>query len=406
MKKNIHDLIDPAMQYLKANQYSGGTQENYCRIWKRFAQYCEASGHLFPDFGDVAGYLDYEGVASDDSRNWQRFKKRAIMCLFDLDQKGEFPRQYSREKIIMPTRFIEVRERYTAWLAPRGLNPKTINGKRIFAKKFLQFLDESDIEELGSLNSNHVYAYLSCFEGCTSMAKSAHLFFLREFLKFLVEEYSLDPMLATLFPVILVNRNDVIPSTYGREELKRVLETLDRDSSNSRRDRAIILLAMQLGIRVGDIRRLKRDQIDWRLHRIVFEQQKTGRQVNLPLLDECMYAILDYLKNERPQSYDPHIFLRSRAPYKPYAEAEAFHRVIDMCYKRAGVDTSAKHRGMHSVRHSVALNMLLSGTPYPVITGVLGHESTNTTKVYLRADVEHLRQISLEVPYVCEADCD
>ena len=43
--------------------------------------------------------------------------------------------------------------------------------------------------------------------------------------------------------------------------------------------------------------------------------------------------------------------------------------------------------------------MLLSGTPYPAVTGVLGHENSNTTKLYLRMDVALLRPLCLEVPH-------
>ena len=64
----------------------------------------------------------------------------------------------------------------------------------------------------------------------------------------------------------------------------------------------------------------------------------------------------------------------------------------------AGVETAGKHRGMHSLRHSAATNMLSGGTPYPTISSVLGHSSVNVTKRYLSIDVESLRPLALEVP--------
>jgi integrase len=53
---------------------------------------------------------------------------------------------------------------------------------------------------------------------------------------------------------------------------------------------------------------------------------------------------------------------------------------------------------MHSMRHSAATNMLAEGTPYPTISAVLGHSSTNVTRRHLSIDVESLRCLALEVP--------
>lgn len=51
------------------------------------------------------------------------------------------------------------------------------------------------------------------------------------------------------------------------------------------------------------------------------------------------------------------------------------------------------------MRHSLASNLLKNNTPYPVITGILGHENTSTTRMYLAIDIEQLRSLALEVPY-------
>jgi integrase len=161
------------------------------------------------------------------------------------------------------------------------------------------------------------------------------------------------------------------------------------------------MLAVQLGMRVGDIRNLQFENIDWRLKTVTLIQEKTKKALQLPLPDECFFALLDYLKNERPECDSTHIFVRSRAPYQAYSSSNAFHYLISACFARADVDTNNKHKGLHSLRHSSAVNLLFNDTPYPVISGILGHDSTNTTKRYLRMDVKHLRQLALEVPHVC-----
>ncbi len=166
-----------------------------------------------------------------------------------------------------------------------------------------------------------------------------------------------------------------------------------------KRDRAMLLLAAVLGMRAGDIRALRLEDIDWRAHEVRFTQSKTGRPVRLPLPEEVILALADYLRNERPQSVNDHVFLHHRAPHDSFGgRSNSFHDVVTAAFGRASVDTSGKHHGMHSLRHSAATNMLSGDTPYPVISGILGHSNANTTRKYMAIDVGKLRCLCLEVP--------
>jgi site-specific recombinase XerD len=124
-------------------------------------------------------------------------------------------------------------------------------------------------------------------------------------------------------------------------------------------------------------------------------------RLSLHLHEECALAIIDYLKNERPESSDGHIFLECVAPYRPLAKARTHHDVFSDGFARAGVDTTGKHHGAHAARHSLAVSMLSAKTPLPVITGILGHKSSNTTMRYLKVEAESPRPLSLEVPDGC-----
>ena len=109
--------------------------------------------------------------------------------------------------------------------------------------------------------------------------------------------------------------------------------------------------------------------------------------------------MIDYIRNGRPASKLSYIFLRQRAPYGPYASNNSFHYMITRYMKIAEISFSGRKHGLHSMRHSLASNLLKNNTPYPVITGILGHENTNTTRLYLSIDIEQLRSLALEVPY-------
>jgi len=67
------------------------------------------------------------------------------------------------------------------------------------------------------------------------------------------------------------------------------------------------------------------------------------------------------------------------------------------------VDTSGKHHGPHSLRHSLASAMLKSGSMMPVISESLGHRSTQTTLAYLKIDIRSLLKCALPVPEIADS---
>jgi integrase/recombinase XerD len=301
-------------------------------------------------------------------------------------------------RVETPACFERVHREWMERMSGRGLAAGTLRGKEGSSRRFLAWLAATGVAEVSALRTGDVFAYLAGHARLAASTRSELLFFLREYLGFLVACCGVDPALAGLFPVILVNKDEVLPSVFTPAEVRRMLAALDQAGGCARRDRAVVLLAVQLGLRAGDIKGLRFEHIDWRLARLSLVQAKTGVRVDLPLPDECLFALLDYWRNERPCSDDPHVFLKSRPPGGPLGRSDTFHQLVSGCFARAGVDVAGRHHGLHSLRHSVAVSMLSGGTPYPVVGGVLGHASADTTRRYLRVDVERLRPLCLEVP--------
>ena len=140
------------------------------------------------------------------------------------------------------------------------------------------------------------------------------------------------------------------------------------------------------------------ENIRWDINQIEYIQQKTKNPICLPLLENIKYALLDYLKNSRPQSISLNIFVRHRAPFTPFSDKNPFYVLINKYINKADIKTAGKKHGLHSMRHSLASNLLSENIPIPVITAILGHKSSDTTNMYLRIDTGKLRSVSLEVP--------
>ena len=158
-----------------------------------------------------------------------------------------------------------------------------------------------------------------------------------------------------------------------------------------------MLLASLLGLRSGDIKGLRLDQIDWANRRLSVAQHKTGRRLDLPLPEECAFAIIDYWKNERPEVGDPHVFLRHRAPLQPPVAGNHFHQVVAGGFARAGSrypgGTGDCMRCVIPQWSGCSIRDCVSGDRRGA-----GARRREHHPPYLRVDVAHLRPLALEVP--------
>ena len=186
-----------------------------------------------------------------------------------------------------------------------------------------------------------------------------------------------------------------VQRVWTKEEIKNLLNSVPRFDSKGKRDFAILLLMIRYGIRVGDIVNLKMTDIDWEAMNIRFFQSKTSGMNILPITDDVGWALSDWITNARPkQASTSHIFTRLTAPY---CEMRSLDAVFKNCMANAGIPRSNYGKnGPHSLRHALASNMLAGEVPLPVITAILGHSSSTSTKVYLHADIEGLRQCALD----------
>jgi integrase len=392
----VEELAAQAAAFMVGTGYSPGSRASYQRVWDQFGEYCAESGGRHPDREAAARFCAAAGA--DGVEQWQVFYRRAVSCLFDVAETGRFALRAGRGRIPVPEVFRAELEAYASSLAGRGLAVATLRAKAGMLRRFLAFLAGLGVENLTALSVVEVSAYVRSLAPMAASSRAGQLYFLREYLRFAVSEHGAACALGAMFPVIVTDRDAVLPSVYRPGEVAGALLEAGNRSESPLRDRAVMLLASLLGLRSGDIKGLRFDQIDWANRRLSLVQRKTGRRLDLPLLDECALAIIDYWKNERPKVDDPEVFLRHKAPHQPPVANNHFHQVAAGCFARAGIEVLGRHRGLHALRHSVAVGMLEAGTPYPVIGAVLGHADANTTRRYLRVDVAHLRPLALEVP--------
>lgn len=194
-------------------------------------------------------------------------------------------------------------------------------------------------------------------------------------------------------------RKKKIPSVYTRDEVERIISVIDKNSPQGKRDYAMVLLATRYGLRISDIIGLRFCNLDWERNRISLVQKKTARKVVLPLSEEVGCAIIEYIKYGRPTIDSPFIFLTAQAPYKELG-SNVLCSQISGYMRIAGINTTGKRKGPHSLRHSLATNLLGCNEPMPVISEILGHSTIESTTTYLRVGYDLLRRCALDVPPV------
>jgi site-specific recombinase XerD len=182
------------------------------------------------------------------------------------------------------------------------------------------------------------------------------------------------------------------------EEVERIIETCNLNSSVGKRDRAILLLLARLGLRAGDIVKLSLEDIDWE-GAWLSVSGKGRRQARLPLTQEVGDAIVDYMQCGRPQAETDVLFIRSRAPFRPFEASSTISVLVARAMRRAGI-TRRVRGAAHLLRHSVATAMLRQGASLQDIAATLRHCSIETTQIYAKVDVAALRQIAQPWPEV------
>jgi integrase/recombinase XerD len=254
-------------------------------------------------------------------------------------------------------------------------------------------------EDPGKLDAKHLRKFVltqTCNVGWATAKRCTTA--LRMFLRFLISEGRCRAGLLGAIPALAHWRLSSLPRYLPPEAVESVIDSCDLSSPVGMRDRAILLLLARLGLRAGDIVRMRLEDIDWK-GAWVHVSGKSRRQTRLPLTQEVGDGIVLYLRKGRPQSDRETLFLRSRAPFRGFRSHAAVSVIVATAIRRAGIERPGRGAA-HLLRHSVASSMLRQGASLQEISALLRHRSIDTTQIYAKIDVTALQQIAQPWPEV------
>ena len=201
---------------------------------------------------------------------------------------------------------------------------------------------------------------------------------------------------ADLSPSVVAPRfyqHEGCPRFITRDQVCAVLESVDRDTPQGRRDYAMMLILATYGVRGIEVIRLRLKDIDWRAEQLRIRSRKAGNNTVYPLATHVGEAILAYLQNDRPKSGHPQVFLTLKAPFSPIRYTAQLGYLVRRYMAKAGIQVDRP--GTHTFRYSCAQRLLDQQVPLKHIGDYLGHGDLNSTQRYTKMAMEALREVAL-----------
>lgn len=404
MSKSEYRLLTELKAALTNSQYSAVVIRNYCAYAEAFVDYLVNQGIPVADVTEdlVERYLRHAATLFRKRRGrrpgkrWHEVPRSAIHALLRLGQ-GQWP---PSAKATCATDAVRLRlcNEYETWLREeRGLSQASIDALLWEARCFLTWqLDRGGVEGLAGLNVGDIDSYMdlrSAKLSRTSLKCAAER--LRSLLRYLHRTARAAPDLSPHIIAPRLYAYEGVPSILERDQITALLANTSKDQTAAGlRDYAILQVLATYGLRSGEVRNMRIQDIDWRTEVVRIHHSKTQAYTLLPLMDSVGEAILTYLQSGRPATDAREIFLRTRAPYR---KLDKLYSLVRRRLRDAGIKPSGKC-GPHIFRHARATELLRAAVPKKVIGDLLGHRSSASTEPYLKLATEDLRAVALDVP--------
>jgi len=285
-------------------------------------------------------------------------------------------------------------ERYRNYLvSERGVAPQGVVRYERVAELFVRSVAVGGDVDWAALSAGDVSRFVvrECSNRGGSSARNL-VAALRSLLRFAHLDGWTPLGLAKAVPSVAGWQARSLPRWVGRDDVRRLLESCDRHSDGGRRDYAMLLLLVRLGLRAGEVAGMQLEDIDWRAGEVVVHG-KDRRDERMPLPNDVGQALADYLGAGRPATVSRSVFLRLLAPRQGLTATGVTGAVYNAC-DRAGLSRIGAHR----LRHTAGTDMLRAGASLAEVGHTLRQREPKTTAIYAKVDHTRLRLLARAWP--------
>lgn len=277
-----------------------------------------------------------------------------------------------------------------------GLAVATRRYRGRYSREFVQFVFGSDRIQWNYIRPSHVQGFIARYggDGRVGAAQVAAVS-LRNFLRWLQFQGHTGPHLAGAVPRFPRWRFAALPRVMTDEQLTTFLASFS-ESPTGRRDYAMALCMVDLGLRTAEIADLMLDNADETAGTLRLSPGKSRRERILPMSRRLRLAVVEYVRRYRPETTAPQLFVRHRVPLGTGVTRELVRGVMRRAY--ASVPGCERWTGMHVLRHTAATRLHRAGADLKRVADILGHRSLDTTIIYTKVDFARLVQVALPWP--------
>lgn len=386
-------FVDGFAGALQASGYARWTARGYLRAATHLGTWMQAAGLDIGDLGDIA-LSDFaahlptckclrrnKGIYSDAVAG-------ARLFIDHLADRAGLPRVQPPATKTIP----EPVERFEHWmLNHRGVTASTLTTYR---PVLIELQDRVGNAAGFTARSLRQFVSARAARHGRSRAKTV-VTAVRMYVRYAIAHSLCAPQLADAIPTIAEWRLSALPVYICPADIERIIEATDATTPRGLRDHAMLLLLARLGLRAGDITGMRLEDIDWETGTLLVAG-KSRCSTRLPLPQDAGDALIAYLAKGRPDTQDPHVFLRLRAPVGRVRASGTVSSIVNRAAQRAGV--RMPRGGAHVLRHSLATALVRDGMPLSAVGVVLRHKSEQTTAHYAKVDLSSLHRIAQPWP--------
>jgi site-specific recombinase XerD len=278
-----------------------------------------------------------------------------------------------------------------------GLAAATRLYRRRYAREFVCFVFGSERIDWRRLRAEQVQDFVAQYggNGHIAAAKVAAVS-LRSFLRWLQFQGRVDARLVPAAPHFRQWRLAALPTVMSDEQLQSFLASFDRSRPSGRRDYAMAVCMVTLGLREGEVAALRLDDLDAAAGTLRLCTGKVRRDRLLPMPKHVLRAVVAYIRRGRPRTDDPCLFVRHRTPVGAAVTRELIRGVMRRAY--AAIPGSEGWTGTHLLRHTAASRLQNAGADLKRVADILGHRSLDTTAIYTKVELSRLAEVALPWP--------
>ncbi|MDE6517240.1 MAG: tyrosine-type recombinase/integrase [Acetatifactor sp.] len=384
-------LINSYVEYLRKMGYSASTIHAYSKALEQA-----------PDTWDtnVPGEL-YEHIINTLKLKQEYFLpaarhniKPASSLLFMFVTGTSF-KAYTKQEIQSQSAYVGVlKEFYVYSTEFKHLTPMAAEAEKHHISEFLNSIGNCP-DDWAEMTAENIRDYVcSRFSHLKASSIGRYVTSLRNFFRFL--EYKGIPVSPSVFNLPLAPAawgKSNVPAILSPDEEMRLRNHYKGTDGISRRNNIIILLMLDLGLRCAEISNLHMDDIHWNKGVLSLGRTKNQHDRQLPISCGLGMLLEDYIMNHRPSATDGHLFLRSAVNNQYTAMSrESVRSVVRWAFEKESIQGWWK--GTHALRRTAASKIYNTGNGLKMTADLLGHESLDSTKQYIKVDFRQLSEVA------------